>query len=864
MMSAPNRLAWRLGFRLAARSPLRSALVCLTIAIPVGVGVAVAGLTATVAVSLPEATAAAFGTATGRVVTVAGFSSSTRTPGEVIPPLPNGSALSYDQDVLGLPITGPAGLMLTSDGRVMDVADPLTRGVYRIDVGVPVDQPNTVLLSSAVAQLIGISSPGQTVQIGGYAWTVSALLTDRLNTDHKFFVLPPTAAVTIPGQAALAAARALGSPRWFVAVPPDTNIADLNTTLSKANLSYVPSSQASALASPAPLTDSTALLIALGLLAETVLLVSAAFAVVVRTERRHMGLLAAMGAPTSVTSRFFLAHALFLGTVGSILGLLAGQIGGYLLVGPLSRRAAADWGPWDPAWLTAVVIVVATLLATTIAARLPARRAVGEDPITLLRAIPPVSVGRTVNTRVAGVLCLALAVTAVLVALISDGIITALAAFLVFTSGIVGTILVATALASRLNSTPLLRFPLPLRVAARSLLAFPARSAITLTALGLVVSVAGIVLIAAASISTKQGSDYRPNLPANTAIIVLPRPLTAVEAGQLTDSVGASGISTGYHRASGIQDGHPAVVAALTDYQACIKDRDLIRPNSPGFGVCNNTSLSRVFNPAIGIADGAGAQVIAGALTATQLAAYDRGESAVVVSTLGFDLTGASPHVALTKMARGPRGFELTEVSSLAAAVPANAAGQDYLTMPKVLISPVASRALKLVPTGQITYFLRGSAQFAPQRIGESLPIDVRAQAQIATEQGPSIVATLTRLQSIISIGAMATTLVIAAGMISLWAADLQGDYRMLGAVGASTRWKRATSASLSITLVCSGVTIGLIWGVLGATIFLVRVSTPVTIPAGWLTVTAGGAIIAAGTIGAIMVPGSARGLRRA
>lgn len=866
MRSSQNRLAWRLGFRLATRNGLRSALVCVTIAIPVGVGVAVAGLTATAAVSLPEATAASFGTASGRVVTVSGFSSPTPAPTELAPPLPTGSSVTYDQDVLGLTITGAGGLTLTADGRVMDVANPLTDGVYRVDAGAPADHPDTVLLSLPLAHLIGVTSAGQTVQIANHTWTVSALLTDRLNTDHKFFTLPPTAATTAQGQAALTAAHTLGSPRWFVTVPPATNLTALDANLTNAHLAYVPSTQASALASPPPLTDSTAILIALGLLAETVLLVTAVFAVVVRTERHHMGLLAAMGAPTAVTTRFFLAHALCLAGAGSLLGLLAGQLGGYLLVGPLSARAAADWGAWDPAPSTTAIVIAATVLATALAARIPARRAVREDPITLLKSIAPLSVGRTAQTRGAGALCLALAVAAVAVALTATGVITALAAFVVFVAGISGTILLATAAASRLNSTPLLRLPLPLRATARSLLAFPGRSALTLTALGLVVAVASIVLIAAASISTKQEADYQPNLPQDTALLVSPRALTAAEGTQLADSVGASTISTSYHRAAAIQDGHPATVAALTDYQACIKDQDPKKLSSAqGFSSCNSTSLAHTFNPPVGIADGAAAQVIVGDLTATQLAAYNRGETLIVVSTIGFDLTGPDPRITLTKMTQSQHTFTLTNVSSLPAVTPAGATDKDFATLPKVLISPAAARTLNFVPLGQDTYLLKGStAQFAPQRISQSLPVDVRAEAKVAIEQGPSIVSTLTRLQLIITVGALTTTLVISAGMISLWAADLRGEYRMLGAIGVSTRWKRLTSASLSIVLVLLGAVVGLTWGALGVSVFLIGVSTPVTIPAGWLTLTAAGAVIAAGLIGAAMIPKTSRGTRLA
>ncbi len=71
-MNRNRRLAWILGWRLASRSRLRTLLVCLAIALPVAAGTGVAVVTATARVSMPEAEAAVFGSADGRLTTLSG------------------------------------------------------------------------------------------------------------------------------------------------------------------------------------------------------------------------------------------------------------------------------------------------------------------------------------------------------------------------------------------------------------------------------------------------------------------------------------------------------------------------------------------------------------------------------------------------------------------------------------------------------------------------------------------------------------------------------------------------------------------------------------------------------------------------
>lgn len=343
-----RRLAWVLGWRLASRSRLRTLLVCLAIALPVAAGSAVAALSATSRVSISEARAVAYGSADGRISTLSGeqkenATDPTASTAQVAALLPGGTRLAYDIDVIGLVLRGPEGQQSTVDGRAVDLADPLTAGLYRTDRGAPSTQDGTIVLSSALAKAVGVTAVGRQVSVGETRFTVSGLVSDRNDLSHRLFALPPGGARTT---AALAAAKDVGSPRWFVGLPPQADLSSASGKLKSAGYAYTPGSQASAIAEQSDATDSTALLVGFGLLAEISLLVTAAFAVVVRSQRRHMGLLAALGAPAQVSSAFFRTHALCVSVLGSFVGVGVGQGTAHVVAPVLAERAGADWGQW--------------------------------------------------------------------------------------------------------------------------------------------------------------------------------------------------------------------------------------------------------------------------------------------------------------------------------------------------------------------------------------------------------------------------------------------------------------------------------------------------------------------------------------
>ncbi|MBW5481662.1 FtsX-like permease family protein [Streptomyces bambusae] len=865
-MNRNRRLAWTLGWRLASRSRLRTLLVCLAIALPVAVGTAVAAVTATARVSTPEAEAAAFGAADGRLTTLSGernpdATAPARLAEQLKPSLPDGTRLAYDIDVLGLTVRGPEGRQSTVDGRAVDLADPLTDGLYRVDQGAPSVQDGTIVLSSALADAVGITEPGQRVFTGGGQFTVSALVSDRFDLGHRLFALPPGGPMA---RTALASAKDLGSPRWFVTWPPRADLptasGKLSGELKSAGYAYVPSSQAAGLSEQGEAMDSTALLVGLGLLAETVLLVTAAFAVVVRSQRRHMGLLAALGAPARVTASFLRTHALCVAVIGSSAGVVAGQVVARVAAPVLAERAGADWGTVDGAWTTSLVLAAVAVAVTVLASVLPSRAALREEPTALLKAVPPVHSTRQLRLRNAATGCLVAATVAGLAAVVVDaGALTAVLGVVVFAAGITASALVLSSLAARKANTSYLPLPTVLRSALRSLLAFPVRAITTVIALGVVAAVSTTVLIASASVAHKQREDHLPELPDTSALIVSSRPLTATERGALRSATGASEVSTGYQRAAIARDGKQLPVSPRTDFLDCIDDRGLLAYGNNDWQPCYVASRSHIPFPAVGIADTEGAEALAGAMTDEQRRRYESGQAAVAVTPVG--LTG---EVSLVAMGRKPDGFVLENTATLPLIHPSAARETEYQQLPAVLVSQAGARKAGIIPVGSPTYLLDAGSKPAQQDVLRALPVDAQADSTVAVESGPSVVGAVARLQPAVAGISVLTTMLIVAAMVSLWNSDLGGEYRMLGAVGATAWWRRRLASSLSGLLIVVSCVAGTLWGMAASVAFLTGMDTDVAVPAGWLAGTVVAAVITAAVMGGALVPRRARAQRQA
>lgn len=103
----------------------------------------------------------------------------------------------------------------------------------------------------------------------------------------------------------------------------------------------------------------------------------------VRERRRQIGMLRAMGLSSGSVRRWFLTEATFVSVMGIVTGISLGLLTGYFVV---SRSNAIDGQlPFSVPWLTIIVVSLIPLVASGIAALIPARRAAGLLPSEALR-----------------------------------------------------------------------------------------------------------------------------------------------------------------------------------------------------------------------------------------------------------------------------------------------------------------------------------------------------------------------------------------------------------------------------------------------------------------------------------------------
>lgn len=104
----------------------------------------------------------------------------------------------------------------------------------------------------------------------------------------------------------------------------------------------------------------------------------------VRERRRQIGMLRAMGMPARSIRRWFLTEAMFISTMGIVTGVGLGLLTSYLV---LSRSSAFDGDalPFAVPWGTLAFVIGVPLVASALAALIPARRAAALRPAEALR-----------------------------------------------------------------------------------------------------------------------------------------------------------------------------------------------------------------------------------------------------------------------------------------------------------------------------------------------------------------------------------------------------------------------------------------------------------------------------------------------
>ncbi|MGW1841522.1 ABC transporter permease [Streptomyces sp. NPDC001966] len=226
------------------------------------------------------------------------------------------------------------------------------------------------------------------------------------------------------------------------------------------------------------------------------------FSMLVAQRTREIGLMRAIGSSRKQVNRSVLIEALFLGVVGSLLGVGAGvglAVGLMKLMGAMGMELST--GDLTIAWTTPVVGLVLGIVVTVVAAYFPARRAGKVSPMAALREAGTPADGRAGRVRAAIGLVLTLAGGAALLAatradesaegslMLGAGVLLTLIGFIVIGPLLAGLVV-------RVLSAVMLRMFGPVgRLAERNALRNPRRTGATGAAL-----MVGLALVACLSV----------------------------------------------------------------------------------------------------------------------------------------------------------------------------------------------------------------------------------------------------------------------------------------------------------------------------------------------------------------------------
>ncbi|MCH8614242.1 FtsX-like permease family protein [Arsenicicoccus dermatophilus] len=260
-------------------------------------------------------------------------------------------------------------------------------------------------------------------------------------------------------------------------------------------------------------------LLAAGLLIEASLLAGPAFAVIAQRQRRGLALAAANGATRAQLRRTVLAQALVLGVASATLATVVGVAAGAAAMALTTRRRPTTdvFGPFDVPWRFVAVVLVCAVVASVVAALLPARGLGRLDVTAVMRGeVPTRRVRRAVPAS--GLVLAALGTVGVFGAVEwlrhrpDDGtlvVTTLVVSAVVLVSGALLAVPAVLALVGRLGAN----LPVPLRLATRAAARRGGRATSTVAAI-----MAGAVILSAAGLglattTALERERYVPSAP---------------------------------------------------------------------------------------------------------------------------------------------------------------------------------------------------------------------------------------------------------------------------------------------------------------------------------------------------------------
>jgi putative ABC transport system permease protein len=550
------RVAIRIARRDARRYKWRSALIVAMVGLPVLLLTSGITLMATNDISPAESVPLVMGSAQARISDAGmgrltqspdgrstGNSTEGGAPALALPGLAPGSGWTTGtvQKLTGGRViqTSNATVRITRGDRrprmpllAIDARDPLARGMTELVSGRWADTPSEIVVTEAgIAN--GLPRQGTLITTGpdGKAQRLSVVGVATATTDNSqlpFLVgLPDLVSGTTAEPAVWAFLVARSDPVTWSDVRRMNDYGLL--VQSRAVFLNPPSAaevgrQVTGGVSDQRQLDIVLLLAAVGLFIETTLLAGPAFAVSASRQRRSLALAASNGAEARQLRRYVLGQAVVLGVVSAAVAVVAGVL--LTLAGLTWWEAGhADFaiGPFEVSWPRVVGVFVCAVVASMVAALLPAKGIARLDIVFALA-------GRSGDPKVrrglpvAGVVVMALSGIGLIWSVASGGAPGLGAQASLIVGGAVGLVLgclmvipALLALVGRLGT----RLVLPLRLAARDTARQRGRSTPAVAAIMAAVAALTALSIGAASDTRQQQDAYTPQGPMGTGAIIM-------------------------------------------------------------------------------------------------------------------------------------------------------------------------------------------------------------------------------------------------------------------------------------------------------------------------------------------------------
>ncbi|NMM33466.1 MAG: hypothetical protein HHJ13_05605, partial [Phycicoccus sp.] len=546
------RVAIRIARRDARRYKWRSALIVAMVGLPVLLLTGGITLMATIDVSMAESVPRVMGSAQARIYI--------NGPGRQIQSPDSQSNRNLSAGALAIPGFAPdsawtmSKVQKVTGGRVIqtldgwlrvtlgdrrptmavlgiDARDPLARGMTELVSGRWASTASEIVVTEAgIAN--GLPREGTLTTSGGdgrpQQLSVVGVATGQTEQGPPFLVALPGLVTSVGDQSRVSAAFLVG--RDPVTWADVRRLNDYGLLVQSRQVFLNPPPQAELDPQIAQMVGSNrgqdlfVLLAAVGMFIETTMLAGPAVAVSAARQRRSLALAAANGAEARQLRRYVLGQAVVLGVASAAVAVVAGLV--LTLAGLTWWQAGhADFatGPFEVSWPRVVGVLISAVVASVVAALLPAKGIARLDIVSVLA-------GRTGDHTVhrglpiAGVVVMALSSTGLILsvaALGKAGPGTQAPLIVVGAVGlVVGCLMVIPAVLAfvgRLGT----RLVLPLRLAARDTARQRGRSTPAVAAIMAAVAALTALSISAASLTQHEQDTYQPQGPMGSGAIFL-------------------------------------------------------------------------------------------------------------------------------------------------------------------------------------------------------------------------------------------------------------------------------------------------------------------------------------------------------